>query len=94
MRIKLRPTPLRDVAGTVGKWTTLAGSLIVALVGFGLLTAVQEDALVGLLGLIPGLLTAVTSALVAFGIVRQAEPLVTPVSDPQDNAGRSLVPVA
>lgn len=84
--------PLAEVAGQLGRWLGLAGSLVTALAGYGVLTAVQGDAVQGLLGAIPGVVTMVTALLVAFGVVRQGEPLVTPVADPRDDAGRALVP--
>lgn len=92
VRTQLRPTPVADAAGQVQRGVGLAGTIVTALVGWGVVTAAQGDATVGLLGLIPGAVTAVSNLLVAFGVVRRSEPLVTPVSDPQDDAGRSLVP--
>jgi hypothetical protein len=85
-----RPRPLVDAASWASRVTGLLGSVVTALAGWGLLTTVQGDAVVGLLGLIPGLVTAGTSVLVAFGVVKRAEPEVTPVIDPMDNQGRAL----
>jgi hypothetical protein len=39
------------------------------------------------------LAAAGTSALAAFGVRKRAEPLVTPVADPRDNDGTTLVPI-
>lgn len=89
-----RPRPVRDAAVSHHRWLGLIGSLIIGLVGFGVLTTVQGDALVGLLGLIPGLVNAVTTALTAFGIAAAAEPLVTPVTDPRDADGNPLLPAS
>lgn len=92
--LELRPTPVRDVAGKVATWTAGLGALVVSLVGFGVLTAVQGDALTGLLGAIPGLVTWVVSAVAAFRVAKQATPLVTPMSDPRTDGGLRLVPEA
>lgn len=77
-----RPTPLRDAFKTVASARAFLGSLVTALVGWGLLTSVQGDAIVGLLGLIPALITAGTALLAAFGVVSRGEPQVTPQDDP------------
>ncbi len=87
-----RPRPIKAAADQLTKMFGLAGSIITALVGWGILTAVQGDAVDGLLGAIPGVITAITTALTAFGIVKTAEPLVTPISDPRNEAGVPLSP--
>lgn len=84
--------PLGEVAGQVTRLVGMAGSLVTALVGYGVLTAVRGDAVIGLLGAVPGVVTLVTAALAAFGVVRRGEPLVTPVADPRTDAGVPLVP--
>lgn len=89
--LESRPRPLADAASTVSKIVGTAGTLVAVTVGWGLLTAVQGDAVVGLLGAVPGVVTLVTSVLSAFGVVRRAEPSVTPVSDPRDDRLRPLV---
>ncbi|HYQ69067.1 hypothetical protein [Actinophytocola sp.] len=86
-----RPRPIKDAADKLTKWLGVAGSLVIALVGWGVLSAAQGDAVIGLLGVIPGVVSAVTTALTAFGIHRSAEPKVTPLSDPRDNELRALV---
>lgn len=85
-----RPRPIRDAASRLSKLLGVAGAFVTALVGWGVVTAAQGDAVAGLLGAIPGIVTLVTTALAAFGIVRQAEPLVTPTSDPRSAAGAPL----
>jgi len=80
--LDVRPVPLRDAFKTVASARAFLGSLVTALIGWGLLTSVQGDAIVGLLGLIPGVVTAVTALLAAFGVVKQAEPQVTPNTSP------------
>lgn len=89
-----RPRPLADAASRLSTVLGILGGLVTGLVGFGILTAAQGDAITGLLGLVPGLLTAVFTALGAFGVVRAGEPQVTPLSDPRDDEGRSLRPSA
>ncbi len=86
-----RPRPLVEAAGWVTKVTGVLGSLVTMAVGYGLMAAVQGNALIALLGAIPGVITLVTTALAAFGLVRRAEPNVTPLVDPQDRHGRPLV---
>lgn len=85
-----RPRPIRDAASRLSKLLGVAGAFVTALVGWGVVTATQGDAVTGLLGAIPGIVTAVTTALTAFGIVKQSEPLVTPTSDPRSAAGTPL----
>lgn len=86
-----RPRPIKAAADTVSKTLAVVGALVTALVGWGILTATQGDAVTGLLGAIPGVVTAVTTVLAAFGVVRRAEPLVTPMSDPRTDAGTPLI---
>lgn len=93
-RLRDRPRPIKTAAANLSKILGVAGSLVTALVGWSILSAVQGDALTGLLGAIPGAVTAVTTVLAAFGIVRQAEPHVTPLSSPRNNAGQDLRPAS
>lgn len=86
-----RPRPIKAVAGKLSKLIGVAGALVTALVGWGVVTATQGDAVTGLLGTIPGVVTAVTTALAAFGIVKRSEPLVTPMSDPRTDTGSPLM---
>lgn len=89
--ITTRPRPIRDAFRSVGSAVALIGSVVTSLVGWGVLSAAQGDAVTGLLGAIPGVVTLVTSLLSAFGVVRRAEPLVTPLEDPVNNKGQALV---
>ncbi|RKT49269.1 hypothetical protein C8E97_6765 [Saccharothrix australiensis] len=59
----------------------------------GAITAEQSGALQAVLTTTAALGAAVTSALAALGVARRGEPLVTPMHDPRDDAGRRLVPV-
>jgi hypothetical protein len=87
-----RPRPVRDAAGRAAKSIGILSALVVATVGWGLLTTAQGNAIVGLLGLIPGVLTAAASALAAFRVAQCSEPQVTPTSSPMTDDGRRLVP--
>lgn len=77
-----RPRPLR----TVASWVGLITALVSGLVGSGLLTAGQGDA-------IGGIVTAVLTLLAAFGVALAGERRVTPTVDPRDDAGRPLTPL-
>ncbi|WP_229905555.1 hypothetical protein [Lentzea cavernae] len=74
-----RPRPLRAVA----TWVGLIAALVSWLVGSGLLTTGQADA-------ITGTVSAVLALLGAFGVALAGEKRVTPTSDPRDNADRPL----
>lgn len=87
-----RPRPLLAAADAVVRGVGLLVTVVGMLVGWGVLTLAQGDAISGLLGLIPGLVTAVAVLLTALGVVRAAEPHVTPLSDPRDAQLRPLVP--
>ncbi|NKE55447.1 hypothetical protein FXN61_00835 [Lentzea sp. PSKA42] len=76
-----RPRPLR----TVASWVGLITALVSGLVGSGLITTGQGDA-------ISGLVTAVLALLGAFGVALVGERKVTPTFDPRDDAGRALRP--
>jgi hypothetical protein len=91
MRSPERPRPLKTAADAVTKTIGMVSALLTAAAGYGIVTVVQDDAAQGLLGAIPGIITLVGNFLVAFGIVKRAEPQVTPTSSPQDNSGRRLV---
>lgn len=86
-----RPRPLVDAATQVSRVVAVAGTLVTMLVGWGVLSLAQDDAVTGLLGAIPGLVTLVTAVLSAFGVVRIGEPSVTPLADPRDADLRPLV---
>lgn len=87
-----RPRPIRDAFRTIGSSIAFLGSLVTALVGWGVLTAAQGDAVVALLGAIPGVVSLVTALLAAFGVARVSEGVVTPLADPVDHLGRRLTP--
>lgn len=89
-----RPRPVRDVAGSVSALVGVAGTVVTGLAGFGILTAVQGNAIVALLGLIPGLITGVAVVWSAFRTAAKSEPLVTPISSPAMVVDGELVPLA
>ena len=89
-----RPVPLRDAFRSVGTAVAFLGSVATSLVGYGVLSAMQGDAIVGLLGAVPGLVTLATALLAAFGVVKVAEPQVTPTDDPAVVVDGQLVPLA
>lgn len=88
--ITTRPRPILDAFKSVGSAVALIGSILTSLVGWGVISATQGDAVNGLLGAIPGAVALVTSLLAAFGVVKSAEPKVTPLSDPRNNLGETL----
>lgn len=90
--IDTRPRPIKDAFGTVGSVISWGGALATALVGFGVVTAVQGDAVVGLLGALPGIVSKLSDLVVAFKVTNRAEKETTPVVAPRDNAGAALIP--
>lgn len=94
--IETRPRPIKNAADELKKWLGLAALLVGGLGGAGvnLLTDEQANAVTAILAGIPGAFGAITVALTAFGIVRRAEPLVTPLEDPRAADGEKLYPVA
>ncbi|TWP47479.1 DUF389 domain-containing protein [Lentzea tibetensis] len=80
--LETRPRPLR----TAASWVGLITALVAGLVGSGLLTSGQGDA-------VSGVATAVLALLGAFGVALVGERKVTPTFDPRDDAGRPLVPL-
>lgn len=90
--ISARPRPILEAFKSVGSAVAFIGSVATSLVGWGVLSAAQGDAVNGLLGAIPGLVALATSLLAAFGVVRKAEPKVTPVESPRDDSGNELKP--
>lgn len=92
-RLMDRPRPLADAAGLAVRVVGTLSALVTALAGAGIavLSVEQASAVTALLGAVPGVVTLVGVALASFGIVKRAEPQVTPVADPMDNRGNRLV---
>lgn len=65
--------PLRAVAASVSKVVGILTALATSLAGYGVITAVQGDAVTGLLGVIPGLITLVGTVFAAFRTASQGE---------------------
>lgn len=84
--------PLRAIAGSVSKVVGILSALVTSLAGYGIVTVVQGDAVTGLLGAIPGVVTLVGTVLAAFQTATKGEEQVTPMSDPRANDGTPLVP--
>lgn len=76
-----RPRPVRTTASVVGGIT----ALISGLVGSGLITGIQGDALTGVIN-------AIVAAAGAFGFAIATERKVTPTADPRDDQGLPLAP--
>ncbi|GAA4527419.1 hypothetical protein [Amycolatopsis samaneae] len=72
--------PLRVAGSIVGGLTALVSGLV----GSGLVTSDQGNA-------VTGIITAVITLLAAFGVVVSAERKVTPLADPRDRHGDPLV---
>lgn len=85
--------PLAGVSKKVGAVLAVLGSVVSTLATVGAITADQSTAVQVAFGALAALVTAVTAVLTAFGIVKRAEPLVTPVSDPRTDEGVPLVPI-
>ncbi|MCP3800310.1 hypothetical protein NLX83_13685 [Allokutzneria sp. A3M-2-11 16] len=78
-----RPRPLRLTASIVGGLLALVSGLV----GSGLITDVQGSATTGAIN-------AAVALLAAFGVAVVGERRVTPVADPRDSAGQSLLPLS
>lgn len=83
--------PLARIARTVGTVRAVVAAVlsvpaVVVLVGADVPTAVDA-----VLGALLGLLATVGPLWSAIAVRRRGEPLVTPVADPRDDAGRPLV---
>ena len=85
-----RPRPLMEKVRSVGGVLAALTGLVAWGTTFGFLTEQQGAAAAAALALVPGVIAAVGTLLTAFGVVRSGEKLVTPVIDPQDNAGNRL----
>lgn len=77
-----RPTPIRDAFKSVGAAIAVVGTLVNTLVSLGVITAAQGTAVENFVAIVPAVLELGVFVLVAFGVVRRAEPQVTPLSDP------------
>ncbi len=86
--------PLKTAANSAARIWTAIGGIATGLAGVGIINADQNTALQGVLVAVATLIGAAMSAAAAFGVRRQAEPLVTPVADPRDDNGVSLLPIS
>lgn len=85
-----RPRPILAKFKTVGSAVAFLGTVVTGLATWGVLDAAEASSTNALLVAIPGFITLVTGVLSAFGVVKASEPLVTPVSDPRNDAGQRL----
>jgi hypothetical protein len=88
-----RPRPLLEKFRTVGGALAALTGLIAWGTSFGLLTEQQGAAGAALAALVPGVVSSVLALLTSFGVVKSGEQLVTPVSSPRDDQGRTLIPM-
>ncbi|WP_158885095.1 hypothetical protein [Amycolatopsis anabasis] len=73
--------PLRIAASVVGGLTAIVSGLV----GSGLFTTDQSNA-------VTGVITALVTLLATFGIVISTEHKVTPLADPRNRQGQALTP--
>lgn len=83
--LPVRPTPIREAFKSVGAAIAVVGTIVTTLVTLGVFTAAQGTAVEGLVGVVPVVLELVVIVLVAFGVVKRAEPQTTPRSDPAES---------
>lgn len=88
-----RPRPILDTAKSTGAVIATIGGIVTALVTFGLINTQQADAINLLLGLIPGVLTAIVGIVSAFRTATKAEKHVTPLQSPRIVVNGELVPL-
>lgn len=86
-----RPRPILDAMTSGGNLIALVGSLVAGGVAFGVLNAIQANAINNIVAAIVTVIPAATAVLAQFHVLRTAEPRVTPLSDPQDSDGTPLV---
>jgi phosphatidylglycerophosphate synthase len=85
---------LRPIVDAIrgGAWKTALGTGISAAVSFGVLDTREASALNTVVAALVTIVTALTSVVAQLHILRNAEPQVTPVVEPRDNAGHPLIP--
>lgn len=91
MTIPDRPRPLQEAADDATQIHGMWMGISTAVVSAGLISLTASNLIAATLGIVPGLLAMVSTALGAHVVVRAGEPLVTPVTDPRDNDGHPLV---
>lgn len=88
-----RPHPIYDEAKGFGTIVTALGTIITAVAAFGAINTEQAGALHELLTVLAPVAAAATGLVASFGVARKAEPHVTPLVNPCNDAGVSLIPV-
>lgn len=86
-----RPRPIQQAAGIYVRYVGITAGYTLAFAGWAILTLAEATPTVALLGLVPGLTGGLATAATAYHIIRRAEPLVTPLSDPRDSRGLPLL---
>lgn len=89
-------TPVRDAFTSIPSAVKFLSSIVALVVGWGLLSVSQGDAITGLLGAVPGVAALIGDLLREFRVakaVTEAEALVTPVADPKIEVDGQLVPL-
>lgn len=99
-----RINPLKEAASKVGVAAAAAVSVVGALVGYGVLSVAQGEALTAVAQsaqstttavgtVVAGVLPLIAGVISAFSTSAGAKDHVTPVRDPRNDAGEKLVPV-
>lgn len=91
--VVVRPRPILAKLQSVGSVLAALAGLVSWAGSFGLLTTQQSAASSAALAVVPGVITAVGGLLVAFGVTKSSEPLVTPVEDPAVVIDGKLLPL-
>lgn len=84
--------PLDSIAAKVGAVRAAVGGAVSALAVVGVLTIEQSTAVDATLAAVAVLASVLGPLWSAFAVKKHGEPVVTPVADPRDDAGRQLVP--
>lgn len=98
-----RPQPIIDAFKSVGVALSGLGGVVTTLVTLGVLSTDQGDSVTDLLNygvsnadvlsaIVAGAVTIGAGLVASFGTGKTAQARVTPIEDPRDNDGTSLVP--
>lgn len=88
-----RPHPLQDIALDMSCSRGIWMGLLTALVSTGAISLSTSNALYSLVGILPGVLALLATALGAHGVANAGESKVTPISDPMTLIDGRLVPL-
>lgn len=93
--LTVRPVPIRDAFRTVTGATAFLGSIVVLLVGYGVISTATGSAVEGILGAIPGLVSLVVDLVRSVQVhraIRESEAAVTPLESPAMVVDGEVVP--